>query len=151
MRLAATDESPPPESGHPFPKHPQTIEISRHRVVVEVAAHDRLEPLPRERHRVVHTQAKLLLDLLQFRPHTLGTRLALYSEVPLPSHPADVRETQKVERLGLAFPSSIPAFFGIPPELDPARLVRVEFQTKLLQPFLEVPQETVGFRLVLET
>jgi hypothetical protein len=43
-----------------------------------------------------------------------------------------VRETQKVERLRLAFPSSFPALFGIPPELDPARLVRVKFQSKLL-------------------
>ena len=150
MRLAATNESPPPESSHPFPKDTQTIEISRHRVVVEVASHDRLEPLPRLRHRVVHARTKLLLKLLQSRPHTLAARFALYGEVPLPGRPADVRETQKVERLGLTFPSSFPALFGIPSELDPARLVGVEFQTKLLQPFLEVPQETVCFRLVLE-
>jgi hypothetical protein len=64
MRLAAIEESPPPESSHPFPKDTQAIQISRHRVVVEVASHDRLEPLTRLRHRVVHTPAKLLLDLL---------------------------------------------------------------------------------------
>ena|SRR6516162_1784629 len=151
MRLAAIEESPPPESSHPFPKDTQTIEISRHRVVVEVASHDRLEPLARLRHRVVHTPAKLLLDLLQFRPHTLAARLALHGEVPLPSRPADVRETQKVERLRLAFPPSFPALFGIPPEFDPARLVGVELQTKLLQPSLETLQEMVCFRLVLET
>ena len=103
------------------------------------------------RHRVVHTPAKLLLDLLQIRPHALAARLALHGEVPLPSRPADVRETQKVERLRLAFPSSYPALFGMAPEFDPARFVGVEFQAKLPQPFLEILQETVSFRLVLET
>ena len=120
-------------------------------MIVEVALHDRLEPLARWRHRVVHTRAKLLLDLLQFRPHTLAARLALYGKVPLPSSPADVRETQKVERFGLAFPSLFPARFGIPPELDPARFVGMEFQPKLPQPFPEILQKTVRFCLVLET
>ena len=75
-------------------------------MVVEVAWHDRLAPLARLHHRVVPTRAKLLLDLLQFRPHTLAARLALYGKVPLPGRPADVREAQKVERFGLAFPLS---------------------------------------------
>ena len=35
MLLAATSESPLPESSDSFPKDTQTIEISRHRVVVE--------------------------------------------------------------------------------------------------------------------
>jgi hypothetical protein len=65
MPLTATKESPPTESSHPFPKDPEAIEVSRYRVVVEVASHDRLEPLARLCHRVVHTPAKLLLDLLQ--------------------------------------------------------------------------------------
>jgi len=138
---AAADKSPPPRSSHPFPKDPQMIEISRCRVEVEVALHDRLEPLARLRHRVLHAQAKLPLDLLQFRPHTLATRLALYGEVPLPSHPADVREAQEVERLGLAFPSSFLALFGMPPELDPARLVEVAFQPNLFQPSLEIVRD----------
>jgi hypothetical protein len=99
----------------------------------------------------VHTGAKLLLELLQLRPHTFAGRLALHGKVPLPVCPADVRETQKVERFGLAFPSSFPALFGIPPELDPARFVGMELQPKLPQPFPEVLQKTVRFRPVLET
>jgi hypothetical protein len=62
-----------------------------------------------------------------------------------------VRETQKVERLGLAFPSSFPALFGVSPELDPARFVWMEFQPKLPQPFPEVLQKTVRVRPALET
>jgi hypothetical protein len=45
-----------------------------------------------------------------------------------------VREAQKVERFRLTFSSSFPVLFGIPTELNPARLVGMEFQTKLSQP-----------------
>jgi hypothetical protein len=113
--------------------------------------HDRLEPLARFRHRVVHTPPKLLLDLLQFRPRTFAGCLALYGKVPLPGRPTDVRESQKVERFGVAFPSSFPALFGVSPKLDPARFVWMEFQPKLPQPFREVLQKTVRFRTMLET
>ena len=42
--LAPATNSSPPERDHPVPKHSQTLEVSRYRVVVEVAWHDRLEP-----------------------------------------------------------------------------------------------------------
>jgi hypothetical protein len=61
-----------------------------------------------------------------------------------------MRESQKVERRGLSFSSSFPVLLGISPELDPARFIRVEFQSKLLQPFPEVRQKTICFRLVLK-
>jgi hypothetical protein len=61
-----------------------------------------------------------------------------------------MRETQKVERFRLSFPSPFPALFGIPPELDPARFVRVELQSILSQPFPEIPQKTVCFSSVLK-
>jgi hypothetical protein len=38
-----------------------------------------------------------------------------------------VREAQKVDWLGLPFPSSSPAIFGEPPELDPARSIWMHF------------------------
>jgi hypothetical protein len=80
----------------------------------------------------------LLLDLLQFAPHTLADRPALHREVPFPVLPAYVRESQKIERLGPSFPSSFPVRFGIPPELDPARFIWMQFQPKLSQPFPKV-------------
>ena len=40
--LAPTANGPPPESKHPIPKHTQTREVSRYRVVVEVTLDDRL-------------------------------------------------------------------------------------------------------------
>jgi hypothetical protein len=41
--------------------------------------------------------------------------------------------------------------FGEPPELDPARLVWMELQSKLSQSFPKVLQETICFCLVLES
>jgi len=48
---------------------------------------------------------------------TTVDRFALHGEVPAPGFSADVREPQKIERLGLTFPSSFPVLFGEPPEL----------------------------------
>ena len=62
-----------------------------------------------------------------------------------------MREAQKVERFRLTFPSSFPVQLGVPPELKPARFVRMQFQPKLPQPFPEVLQKAVGLRLRLET
>jgi hypothetical protein len=41
--LASADQRPPPESDYPHPIYPQTADVSRDRVVVEVALDNRLE------------------------------------------------------------------------------------------------------------
>jgi hypothetical protein len=46
-RLAAGQERPPPEPCHPFPKHTEAVQVARDRMIVEVALHDRPEPLAR--------------------------------------------------------------------------------------------------------
>jgi hypothetical protein len=43
--LAPSANGTPPESKRPIAEHSQTCEVSRYRVVVEVALDDRLEPL----------------------------------------------------------------------------------------------------------
>src|SRR5215471_13028730 len=67
--------------------------------------------------------AKLRLDFKQLSPHPLADRLAPHRIAPLPVLPADMREPQKIERLGLAFSSLVPVDLGMPPELHPARFV----------------------------
>jgi len=114
--LAAAAQNRPPEPQHPDPKRPQAVEVSRYRVVVEVALHDRPEPLARLRHRVVQAPSKLLLDFPQLGSQTLADRPAFDGKVPVPVFPADVRDSQKVERLGLPFSSSSPVRPGISPE-----------------------------------
>ena len=119
-------------------------------MVVEVALHDRPEPLARVRHRIMPTPLELLLQFPQLSPQTLADRFALHGKLPPPVLPADRREAQKVERLRLTFSSPFPVEFGKRPELDPARFVGMQFQSKLPQPFPEVFQKTGGFRLGLE-
>ena len=131
----AAEKHSPPESRHPVAKYIKALHIARHRVVIEVALNDRLQPFTGLGHRIVHALAELLLDLSQLAPHALANRPAPHREVPFAVLPADVREAQEIERLWLAFPSSFPVWFGKPPELDPARFCWMEFQPKLLQPF----------------
>src|SRR5215831_13928141 len=128
--LAATAQGVPPEPQQAMPESAQAADVSRDRVVVEVALHDRLEPFASLTHRIVHALAKLLFDLSQFTPHALTDRQAPHRESSQSVLPADVREPQKVERLRLPFSSTFPVLFGKPAELDPARLVWVQFQSK---------------------
>lgn len=74
--LAPTTKSSPPQRKHSIPKHPQTLEVSWYRVVVEVALDDRLKPSPGPRHGIVHTLPKLLLNLSQLASHAFADRLA---------------------------------------------------------------------------
>ena len=80
--LTPTAKSTPPERKHPIPKHTQTLEVSRHRVVVEVALYDRLEPLSGLGHGIVHALAELLLNLPQLGSHALADRGAPHHESP---------------------------------------------------------------------
>src|SRR5882757_8726699 len=61
-----------------------------------------------------------------------------------------MREAKEVEGLRLAFPSSFPVLFGIPPELDPERLFRMQLQSELPQPFSQALAKTVRVRTPLE-
>ena len=68
VALAALAQLGPPQSGQPVPKDPQAVEVSRYRVIVEVALHDRPEPLARVRHEIVPTLPELLLEFPQLPP-----------------------------------------------------------------------------------
>src|ERR1700678_87885 len=98
----------------------------------------------------MHAHPELLLDLLQLLSHALADRHAPHGIRPVPILPADMREAKEVEGLRLAFPSSFPVLFGIPPELDPARLFRVQLQSELPQPFFQALAKTVCVRTPLE-
>ena len=123
--LAATDENLPPQPSNPPAKYVKTIGVARYRVIVEVALHYRPEPFPDFGHRFMHALLELLLNLCQLPPQALADRVTRNREIPVPSLPADMRETQKVECFGLPFSSVLPVALGTPPELDPARFVWV--------------------------
>src|ERR1700691_5312897 len=98
----------------------------------------------------MHAHLELLLDLLQLLSHALADRHAPHGIRPVPVLPADMREAKEVEGLRLAFSSSFPILFGIPPELDPARLFRVQLQSELPQPFSQALAKTICVRTPLE-
>ena len=125
MPLAATDQKLPPQPSYPKSEHAEGIRVARYRVVVEVALNDRLEPLPGYGHRFVHALPELLFDFCQLPPQALAYRVALHRKVPVPVLPADMRESQKIERFGLPFSSPFPVSLGKSSELDPARFVWV--------------------------
>ena len=151
ISLAPATQSAPPQSQQSFSEHRESVEVSWYRVVVEVTLHDRFEPCPGLRNGIVHTLAELLLNLLQLCSHALTDRHAPHGERPFPILSADVRKAQKVKRLRFSFTPLFPVSFGKPPELDPARLVGMELQSKLSQSFSKVLQETIRFGLVLES
>ena|SRR5664280_408407 len=77
VHFTSAPECPPPKPFHPFAEYLQSLQVSRDRVVVEVALNDRFEPLARLLDRIVHASAEFLLNCLQFGPHTLSDCLAL--------------------------------------------------------------------------
>jgi hypothetical protein len=137
--LTPVDQRGSPEPDHPIPEYGQAVEVAGDCMVVEVALDDRPEPHAALRCGIMHTPAYLRLDFQELGPHSFAVL------------PANMRESQKIERLRLPFSSLGPVDFGKPPELNPARFVWVQFQPKLPQPFLEFRQETVRFGLMLKT
>src|SRR5579863_2158383 len=140
--------TPPPKRAVPAPDHlspkaVETIHIAGHRVVVEVALYDRPQPLPDLAHWLMPASPKHLRQLIELDRESLGDGLPLDDEpARLPSLPTDMGETQKTEHFRLALAPLLPVFGCVTPELNQARLVRVQLQPELLQavfPFLEKP------------
>jgi hypothetical protein len=90
LPTAATQPAPPP-CQQSLSEHREAVEVAWHRVVVEVAPHDRLEPSSRLSYGIMHASMKLLLELPQFAPHALADRFASHGEAPQAILPANVR------------------------------------------------------------
>ncbi len=99
----------------------------------------------------MHAPMELLLDFFKLGSHPLADRLALHHKAPIPVLPADVRESQKIECFGFPFSSLYPVQFGKSPELNPARLIWVQFQPELSQSFLKIDEETICVGPILKT
>jgi hypothetical protein len=72
MLLAPAAKCAPPVPEQAIPEHREAFEVPWHRIVVEVALHDRFEPSPRLRYRIAHAPVELLLDLSQLGSHALA-------------------------------------------------------------------------------
>jgi len=111
-------------------------------MVLKVTSYDRFKPFSGFHNRFVHPLSKLLFQGLQLRPHPLLHRLAIHHKITrLPVLPAHVRKSQKVERLRFSFAATFSILCCVPPKLDQPRLLRVQFQAKLSQPFPQFSQK----------
>jgi len=90
--LTSATQGAPPECYHSVWKDTQAGQVSRYRVVVEVALYDRPEPVPGLGHGIVHALTKLLPNLSQLPSHALADGCAPYHESPQAILPADMRE-----------------------------------------------------------
>src|SRR5262245_40504706 len=149
--LTTEAELPPPESDDPPPEGAQGPHVAGHRVVVEVALHDRPQPLARGRNGLMAALPQLLIQGFQLHHHALTRRLAPNGKVAgLPVPLADVREAQEVERFRLAFAPLLPVGDGLWPNFDQACLLRMEFQPELVQAVSQRRQEPLCVPSVLE-
>ena len=97
MALAASPQLRCPPARQPIPKGWQAVEVPRYRRIVEVALHDRPQPLSRARGRIVPTLPKLRLEFLPLLPQSPTDRRALHGKVPPPVLPADMRLSRPME------------------------------------------------------
>src|SRR6266446_8162487 len=80
--LASAAQGLPPVPGNPISEGLKPIPVAGNRVIVEVALHDRPQPLPRLRNRIVHALPQLLPDFLQLCARPLAYRLPFYGKAP---------------------------------------------------------------------
>ena len=124
--LTAAPKRKPPVARHLLTKASHAAPVTRNRVIVEVALNDRSEPLASLLNRIVLTGEESLLNLPQLGSHPLARRFPQDHKAPLLARlPAQVRESKKVERLRFPLSTLLPVSFGMSPELNQARLVRV--------------------------
>ena len=95
-------------------------------MVLVIAANHPSEPLPDVLRLLVYALAQRLPNLLQLGRHSLADRLPVHLEIPRRMIlPTDVSESQKIKGFRLPFPSLLPPFRGIAPELNQTRLLRM--------------------------
>ena len=116
MPLTATPERLQPRARHFPSKRLERSEISRNGMIVEVTQHHLFQPAAGLLNRIVDAFAQFPCDTpSSFAIQPLPNRLARPTvNLPLfPDRAADMRESQKIERL--RFPRPIPAS-GLPPQ-----------------------------------
>src|SRR6266540_3848988 len=104
--LTAALERLMPVPGHLGAEGCHRRAVAGHGVVGAMPAHHAPQPSTLLRDGLMPTCLELVLDLSQLGPHPLGDRDPPHPETPGPRLRADMREAEKVERLG--FPEDAP-------------------------------------------
>lgn len=124
--------------------------VRGHRVVCEEARNHRLQPPALLGNGIVHAATQLRLDLLKRRPHAVAPCLAVEQERSTPGLAADERESKKSESLRSTCATPLSAFGRVTTELQQARLLPVQFESKLFEPRSHRIPEAPRIGLTLE-
>jgi hypothetical protein len=100
---------------------------------------------------MVHSLVHLLLDRLQRSPHSVSACLSSQSEASEFVLAADVRKAEKRKRLRLTQSTFGTSFGSVSPKFDKTRLIGVQGQAEMFQPFAEVRKKRCGVSFVLKT
>src|SRR5262245_14364274 len=99
----------------------------------------------------MHASPQFLFQGPQLGLLPLAHRLSQDREVPLPGPCANVRETQEVERLRLAFPTLAPILFRKAAKFDDARLIGMQLKAEVRESLAQFRQEPLCFIPMLES
>ena len=149
--------APPRQRAMPIPADSESKERQRrlvhgHSVVAKVSTHNRPQPLALLGDGFVHASLKLGFHLIPLRLQPLADRLPQHREpsIALLLH-ADVRKSEKVERLRFPFSTPLPLVDRVRTELEKSRFLRVQFQIELLHSLREFRPELSGIRLAVKS
>jgi hypothetical protein len=151
MPLAASPQRTHPETANLETERVQRRVVHWHAVIPNVPADHTAQPRALFTNRTVHASPKLGLDLAQLRLQARAHRLPQHGELSItPLLPANMREAQEVERLGLA-QSTSPSVLGRErSKFQQPRLLGVQLQVELGEPFAYFPPEPLGIRPTLK-
>src|SRR5258707_2393182 len=113
-------------------------------MVSVIATDHTLQPCAHRVDRLMHPLTQLRLDGLKRRPHPLGHSPTAYNEMAFGVHRTIMREPKKRERLRFSLATLLPIDLREPTKLDQSRLLRMEFQCEVRQPFLKLSQEPLS-------
>src|SRR5262249_1401911 len=150
MTLTAPSKRLTPIAEYTFAKHPQHAHVARHSIIPIMPRKHTLEPCPKLPDGPVQPLPQGLFDLLQLPAEPLGDRLAPHRKLALPRLATDMREAEKVKGFRFPLATSLAPFTGPTPELNEARLVRVQCEVKPVEACPQVAQKLLGVVFVLE-
>jgi hypothetical protein len=149
--LATTRQGAMPEMADLEPEEAQRGAVHGHAVLSDVPTHDRVQPLALLRDGIVPASSKLGFDLAQLGLQPFADGLPQHREAPVASLlRADVRESEKRERLGLALTAPTPVVGREGSELDEAGFVGMQFEFELSEALLKFSLEPLGIHLAVE-
>jgi hypothetical protein len=149
--LAASAQLLAPRTANFITETCQPFQIVRYRMIVEVAAHDPLQPCADLTYGLVSFPFQLLPDVRERRSQSLLYRQSQYLEVPSSSLRAAMRESEKVEGFRPSQSSLLAPMLCVATEFDQSRFLRVKRQSEFGETFFHGFQKVPRLFFVLKS